>query len=76
MMFLWALFLVAIIAGAILLVRALWNRGPSGPGPVRGAPPHGNAFRILEERYARGEIDQQEFEERRRYLASEQDSAG
>ncbi len=76
MMFLWALFLVAIVVGAILLVRALWSRAPNRPGPVPGSPPGGSALGILEERYARGEIDHQEFEERRRYLVSGQDPGG
>ena len=43
-----------------------------GRGPARGSdgPAPGNrALDILEERYARGEIDKEEFEERRRLLS-------
>jgi len=69
-MTLWIVLLVAIVTGAILLVRGLWNRG--GPDDARSgqAAPRGDALAILEERYARGEIDDEEFEERRRNLSS------
>lgn len=61
------LVLALTIAGAALLVR--WLAGP-WPGT---RPPHhmrsGPApLDILRERYARGEIDKEEFEERRRAL--------
>ncbi|MGH2664090.1 MAG: SHOCT domain-containing protein [Actinomycetota bacterium] len=67
-MALWLVFLAAIVVGAILLVRALWARGGSDRGEGPSSP--GDALRILEERYARGEIDDREFEERRRLLRS------
>ncbi len=66
-MTLWIVLLVAIVTGAILLVRGLWNRG--GPDDGQSAP-RSDALAILEERYARGEIDDEEFEERRRSLNS------
>lgn len=49
-----------LIAGAIVLVRAL------------GADRRGrdSALDILRERYARGEIDQREYEERRKQLGA------
>lgn len=61
------LMLALVIAVVILLVR--WLGGPWHPAQ----PPHqGQAGRspldILKERYARGEIDKEEFEERRRVL--------
>ncbi|MGH2579439.1 MAG: SHOCT domain-containing protein [Actinomycetota bacterium] len=64
-MVLWIVLLVAILTGAILLVRGLWNLGDArqGQGPRRS-----DALTVLEERYARGEIDSEEFEERRRSL--------
>ncbi|MGH2655456.1 MAG: SHOCT domain-containing protein [Actinomycetota bacterium] len=65
---LWLVFLGAIVVGAILLVRALWARGGSDRREGPSSP--GDALRILEERYARGEIDDREFEERRRLLRS------
>jgi len=52
------IFFAVCIAMAYLLVRAGW-RGQSGEG---------RAIDILRERFARGEIDQREFEERRRLL--------
>jgi putative membrane protein len=53
-------FTVALIVGIVLLVRALAN---SGAG--RGTGGSRDALRILEERYARGEIERDEFIQRR-----------
>jgi putative membrane protein len=55
--------LAAVIAVAALLVRWIG-------GPWHGAlPPSGRtALDILKERYARGEIDKDEFDERRRVI--------
>ena len=60
MMLLPAWFLAALLVGGILLVRKLWPSGNPGPD--------GSALRILEERFARGEIDRDEFNERREHL--------
>lgn len=54
-----AVFWVAIVALVVWAVRSFG-------GPAR--PDSDRAMRILEERFARGEIDQQEYEERRRVL--------
>ncbi len=62
-----ALFLFAVVAGAILLVRALWKPDHVGTND-RDAIGTRRAFDILEERFARGEIDDEEFERRRRAL--------
>jgi uncharacterized membrane protein len=72
MMFLWPLFLIAIVAGAVLLVRALSNRGSEMGDPAQRAKieQRRHALSILEERFASGEIDGEEFEERRRILQS------
>ena len=51
------IFFAACIAVLFLMVRGL-GRKPGGDG----------ALGILKERFARGEIDQAEFEERRRVL--------
>lgn len=60
------LVLAIVIAIVVLLVR--WIGGPwQGPRPHHTSPrrtPHD----ILKERFARGEIDKEEFEERRRVL--------
>jgi putative membrane protein len=57
-------FLGVLIGVAVLLVR--WLAGPSGGagGPAATKTP----LDILRERFARGEIDKEEFEERKRVL--------
>ena len=69
-MFLGPLFMILVlalvIAAAVLLVR--WLAGPSHPIQPPHAPPGRTALDILKERYARGEIDKEEFEDRRRTL--------
>ena len=60
----WRLFAVLLVAGVVVLVRALTDRG-AGTGS-KGS----SAMEILEERFARGEIDREEFEERGRGLQS------
>lgn len=58
--------LAAVIAIPVLLIR--WFGGPwQGPSPHQ-LPPGRTPLDILRERYARGEIDKEEFEERRRVL--------
>ncbi len=63
---LWMIIVIGLlIAGIVVLVRWL------GGGPVIGG--HGpaassRALDILKERFARGEIDEEEFEKRRRLL--------
>jgi len=59
--------LIAVIAVVVLIVR--WLGGPmQHPGPPHYAPPGQRSLDILKERFARGEIDKDEFEERRRVL--------
>jgi putative membrane protein len=58
-------FLAAIVAVIVLVVR--WLGGPghgTGQHPASGRTP----LDILKERFARGEIDKEEYEERRRLL--------
>ncbi len=62
-----ALFLFTVVAGAILLVRALWqpdHQASSAEDPAGTQ----RASEILEQRYARGEIDDDELDRRRRAL--------
>lgn len=62
------LVLAAVVAIVVLLVR--WIGGPGhASAPPHHAPPGRTALDILKERFARGEIDKEEFEERRRLLA-------
>lgn len=57
MVLFWVLLILAIVA----LVRWIWGRGG-------GAMARPSAVEILKERYARGEIDREEFEQKRRDL--------
>ena len=57
------LFLGLIIVGTVLVVRSFSEAGRS-PHPSGG----NRALDILDERFARGEIDRSEYEERRRIL--------
>lgn len=59
------LVLALVIAVAVLLVR--WLAGP-GHGAAPQQPPSRTPLDILKDRLARGEIDKDEFEERRRVL--------
>jgi putative membrane protein len=60
--FAWLAFWVLVIAAVVALVRGR----PTGP---EGRSLH--ALTVLEERYARGEIDREDFLERRRVLRGE-----
>ncbi len=59
----WTLVVSALAAGVFFLVRGLGNRG----GEERGERSR-SALAILEERYARGEVDEEEFVRRRETL--------
>jgi putative membrane protein len=57
--------IAAIVAAVVLVVRWLGGSPPPGAGyPQTGKAP----IDILKERFARGEIDKEEFEDRRRLL--------
>lgn len=58
-------FIAVVVAVVVLLVR--WLGGP-GHGVAWHGPPVKTPLEILKERFARGEIDKEEFEERRRVL--------
>jgi putative membrane protein len=64
------LFMILIIAAVILLIRWLvpWTGHMAGHMGSHSGPPTHTALNILRERFARGEIDKTEFEERRRVL--------
>lgn len=61
------LLLAVLVAGIVLLVRWLGG-GPHQPGPHQPERGRQSPLDILKERFARGEIDAREFEERRRVL--------
>ncbi len=58
-------FIAAVVAVVVLMVR--WLGGP-GRGTAPHPPPGRTPLDILKERFARGEIDREEFEERQRVL--------
>ena len=66
--------LVLIVVGVVLLVRGLSER--QGTGQAGGLPDAGpsagsgasSALQVLEDRYARGEIDRKEFLQRKQDL--------
>lgn len=71
------LFIIAIVVGVVLVVRSLTaDRHPgAGHWPTTSVPPEQGpvgspALRILEERYARGDVDREEFLARKRDLTS------
>lgn len=57
------LFWVAIITGIVLLVRWLIDQGK-----LKGRQTEESALDILKKRYARGEIDREQFENMKREL--------
>jgi putative membrane protein len=68
--------LVLIVLGIVLLVRGLTRHDHYHvpPGPVQAPPPSApggrGALQVLEERYARGEIDREEFLQRKQDILS------
>ena len=52
----------------VVIVLAVRRFGGFGPGRESAAPTEKTPLQILQNRYARGEIDKQEYEERRKTL--------
>lgn len=60
-----ALFWIVVIVAVVFAVRALGDRSRwGGPSPPRETP-----LEILQRRYASGEIDKKEFDERKKDLS-------
>ena len=55
------IFFILIIIGSVLLIRYLWESG-------RAKKEQESALDILKKRYARGEINKEEFEEKKKDL--------
>lgn len=64
-MLLMVVFWVLLIAGIVLVVKWLVEQGGSG---IAAGSDGGSALDILKARYARGEIDREEFEAKKRGL--------
>jgi putative membrane protein len=60
--------IAVVVAVVVLIIR--WLGGPGHGSMHPPAPPATAPLDILKERYARGEIDKEEYEERRRVLES------
>ena len=58
---LWLIFWILILIGLVLLIKYLWE----GAGAKKGEEA---ALEILKKRYARGEINKEEFEEKKKDL--------
>ena len=67
-----ALVMVGVVLLVVLAVRAIGggvSSRPSGPGPTSGSRSGpGRAREVLDERYARGELTTEEYQERLRVL--------
>jgi putative membrane protein len=59
----WGIAMMVVMVGVVALV--VWAIVRAGSGPREHRP---DALEILEERFARAEIDQEEFERRRQVL--------
>ncbi len=64
-MFIWLLIIVLVIAGVAWFARSGSRRGNVLPLSDQRSP----ALNMLEERYARGEIDREEYLQKKRDLA-------
>jgi putative membrane protein len=62
-MFIWAILLIVIFVAVVWYAR---NGAP--PGLLQTAPRHSAGLDVLEERYARGEINRDEYLQKKRDL--------
>ena len=75
MWFIWPLVILGIILLVVFLVRGTTTRAPGAGGeaarPPRGGTGRSRAQEILDERYARGELTDEEYQERLRQLGGD-----
>ena len=69
MIFMW-IFWLLIIVGLIMLIRWLVQSSSRDNRPTSSGTPASRALDILAERYARGEIDKEEYEQKKRDLTT------
>ncbi len=65
MMLIWLVIVIVVVAAVIR-----WLQGGGGAGPLPFAGNRKRALEILEERFARGEIDKDEFQEKKHLLSN------
>lgn len=65
---LWMIIVLAVVVAAVVLLVRRLGRPTDGPASQQPGPLVRTPFEILEERFARGEIDKDECEGRRRVL--------
>lgn len=65
----WVLIVLGVVAVAFGLIRAATPGNRGAPGRSSGG--RSSARQILDERYARGEIDEEEYRKRRREIDGE-----
>ena len=63
--FMW-IFWILVVVALIVVIKAI--AGGGGSGSNSRSPQSDSPMEILKKRYARGEIDEQEFERRRKEL--------
>ena len=66
----WLIFLVLLVVGAVMLIRYLWRAGHAPHYPHHHAWGAESALAILETRYARGEIEREEYLQKKQDLLS------
>jgi putative membrane protein len=64
----WWMVLVMVLFWAGVVALVIWAVRSAGPPAGDNRPDDRRAVHMLEERYARGEIDEEEFERRLRML--------
>ena len=63
----WLLFIALLVVGLVALIRFLWRGSPAQPA-ARGTG-RSAALDLLEARYARGEIEREEYLQKKQDLA-------